>query len=78
LLGKTQRVVQRHEDRGDVDLDALGAPRDRRRQRHRRRHEAVVDAVMLGEDDDIEPQLIRPFALVEARLVHLGVRGGRE
>ena len=47
---------------------------DRRRQRHRRRHVAVVDAVVLGQHDDVEAAARRPIALIEARRVHLGVR----
>ena len=78
LLGESHRVVQRHQDRGDVDLDAFRAPGNRRRERHRRRHEPVVDAVVLGEHDDVEPEPVGPLALVETGLVHRGVRGRRE
>jgi len=74
LLRETDRVVQRHEDRRDVDRDPLRARRDRRRERHGRRHVAVLDAVMFRDRDHVEAGGVRPFAHVETRRVLRRVR----
>jgi hypothetical protein len=69
LLREAQRVVQRDEHRGDVDAHALRARGDRGGERGRRRHVAVVDAVMLRDRDRVEAEPVGPFAHVETRRV---------
>src|SRR5439155_13267641 len=78
LLGQAHRVVQRHQHGGDADADVLRAPRDRGGEHERRREIAVVDAVVLGEHDEVEALPVGPGALLEARRVELGVGGGAE
>ena len=56
--------MERDEDGRDVDPDALRPPRDRGGERERRGEVAVIDAVVLGEDDEVEAEPIGPCALL--------------
>src|SRR5207244_4652566 len=78
LLGEPDRIVQRDEDGGHVDGEPLRARGDRRRQGHRRRHVAVLDAVALRDRDHVETPRVGPLAHVEAGRVLPLVPGAGE
>jgi hypothetical protein len=76
VLGHPQRVVQGQQQGPDGDGYPLRPPGDGRRGHHRRGEEAVLGAVVLGEDHAADPDAIGPGRHVEGGLVQLG-RGGR-
>jgi hypothetical protein len=53
---------------------APGARRDRARDRHERRHVAVLHEVVLGDPDQVVAEAIHALGLVEHARVQLGVR----
>jgi len=78
LLGEADRVVERHEDGGDVDPDPRRAAEHRGGDGERRRQVAVGRAVVLREDDAVEPHAVGPLGHVEGRGVLAGVGRLRE
>ena len=78
LLGDAHRVVQR-EDRGaHHDPRVGGAAEHDAGDRERRRLPAVVDAVVLGEHEQVEAVAVGPLVLVERGRVDVACRRGTE
>ena len=78
LLGHPHRVVQREQQRRDVDHRRARAPDDGARHGEGRGQVAVVDAVVLGEHDRGEVAVVGPGRHLEAGRVLLGGRGRRD
>ena len=78
VLGEAERVVERHDQRHDVDPDGGGARRDRRRHRQRAREVAVVGAVVLRQTEEHPTEPVGPLGHVEGRPVPVGHRHAGE
>ena len=78
LLGDPDRVVQRQDRRADHEPRVRRPREDRRADRQRGRHPAVVDAVVLGEHERVEAVRVGPRELFERGRVDLLRRLGRE
>ena len=81
LLGQPQRVVERQDRRGQADPHPARARGRGGGQARRVHRQAVVDEVVLGEPDLVEPELLGPRHLLELAVDDLGVgeaRGGLE
>jgi hypothetical protein len=65
VLGQPQRVVQGHLQGGHAHPDALRPPGHRAAEHERRRAVAVLQAVVLGQHDEVEPLLVGPGGEVE-------------
>ena len=67
VLGEPERMVEGQQADVAGEAHALGARRHRRRDRDPRWQVAVVDEVMLGEPDEVEPQPVEPRHLLDDR-----------
>jgi hypothetical protein len=65
ILGKADRIVERHQQHAGCDADAVGAGGDRRGGRQNRGEIAVLDEVVLRQPDIIEPVVFAPRDLIE-------------
>jgi len=76
VLGNPDRIVQGDQQQPGPDLDPARPRRDRRTHRQKRRQIPVVDEVVLGDPDRIEPELLRVHRQVEGVGVQLLVAAG--
>ena len=67
ILGESQRMVEGQQADVAGEAHALGPRRHRRGDGNPRRQVAVVDEVMLGEPDEVEPQPVEPRHLIHDR-----------
>jgi hypothetical protein len=77
LLGEADRVVEGQDGRGEPDADVARAHGRGGGQHRRRDRQAVLDEVVLGQPDAVEPQLLGPGHLVHlvAHDVRMGESG---
>ena len=76
VLGQADRVVEGHEERADVDPDALGPGDDHGGQGERGGEPAVFGAVVLLEIDGLEAALLGVDRHLDRGFVALGLVGG--
>ena len=73
VLREPERVVQRREQDGRPDVDALRRLRDRRGHDEQRRHVPVVHEVMLGDPDGVEAVPLGGDTALDGVAVDVGV-----
>jgi hypothetical protein len=73
LLGEPDGVVEGEDGGGQPDAHALRPHGRGRGQDRRRDRQAVLDEVVLGQPDAVEPQLLGPGHLLDLALNDLGV-----
>ena len=78
VLGQAQRVVEGDEQGGDGDADAPRARCEGGGQQQRRREVAIVDTVVFGQHQGVEPLLVAVGRLVEGGGIELGAGRRRE
>ena len=71
VLGEPDRMVERQQADIAGEAHLLRARRHRRGDGNPRRQVAVVDEVMLGEPDEIEPEPVEPGDLIHDRGIEL-------
>jgi hypothetical protein len=69
VFGQPHRVVQRRQQRGDRDGDALGGSGQRRCEHYGRRQKTLLGHVVLRHGHDVDAEPVGPTCLVESGAV---------